>query len=59
LTGGNTRTLPVAVANFLTNQGVLLGELSAACMVLIVPAIALSLMVRNRFVEGIATGSYR
>src|SRR4030042_142408 len=35
LTGNNTRTLPIGVANFLTQRGVEMGELTAATMVMV------------------------
>ena len=59
LTGAQTRTLPVAVSNFLTSQGILLGELSAATIVLIFPAVILTLMVRKYLVSGLTMGAIK
>lgn len=59
LTGRETRTVPVAVSNFLTNQGVLIGELCAASMVLIIPAMVLAFSVRNYLVSGLTMGSVK
>lgn len=59
LTGNKTRTLPVAVSNFLTQRGVLMGELSAASMLMIIPFIFLGFSVRNHLIKGLSLGAIK
>lgn len=59
LTGNDTRTLPIAVANFLTHQGVAMGELSAATMVMIIPVMFLAFSIRNYLVRGLSLGAVK
>jgi multiple sugar transport system permease protein len=59
LTGNNTRTLPVAVANFLTHRGVYIGGLSAATMVMIIPVILLAFSIRGYLVRGLSLGAVK
>lgn len=59
LTGNETRTLPIAVANFLTHQGVAMGELSAATMVMIIPVMFLAFSIRNYLVKGLSLGAVK
>jgi multiple sugar transport system permease protein len=56
LSGEKTRTLPIGVANFLTQYGVRYGELSAATILLVIPAIILTLAVRRYLVYGLSLG---
>jgi multiple sugar transport system permease protein len=59
LTGNNSRTLPVAVANFLTNFGVYIGGLSAATMVMIIPVMLLAFFIRGYLVRGLSLGAVK
>ncbi len=59
LTGNNTRTLPVAVANFLTHVGVYIGGLSAATMVMIIPVMILAFSIRGYLVRGLSLGAVK
>jgi multiple sugar transport system permease protein len=59
LTGSKTRTLPVAISAFLTQRGVLMGELSAATMVMIIPVIILSVIFRNHLIRGLSLGAIK
>ena len=59
LSGINTRTLPVAISAFLTQRGDLMGELSAAAMVMIIPVVILSVLFRNSLVKGLSLGSIK
>lgn len=59
LSGNNTRTLPIAVANFLTHRGVAMGELSAATMVMIIPGIILAFSIRSYLVSGLSLGAIK
>lgn len=59
LTGNATRTLPVAVANFLTHRGVDIGGLSAATMVMIIPVMLLAFSIRGYLVRGLSLGAIK
>jgi multiple sugar transport system permease protein len=59
ITGNDTRTLPIAVANFLTHRGVAMGELSAATMVMIIPVMILAFSIRNYLVSGLSLGAVK
>ena len=59
LTGNDTRTLPVAVANFKTQYGIEMGELSAATMVMIIPVIILAFSIRGYLVKGLSLGAVK
>ena len=59
LTGSKTRTLPVAISAFLTQRGVLMGELSASTMVMIIPVIILSIVFRNHLIKGLSLGAIK
>jgi len=59
LTGSKTRTLPVAISAFLTQRGVLMGELSASTMVMIIPVIILSVVFRNHLIKGLSLGAIK
>jgi multiple sugar transport system permease protein len=59
LTGKDTRTLPIGVANFLTQRGVEISELSAATMLIIVPVILLTFSVRGYLVRGLSFGGLK
>ncbi len=56
LSGNNARTLPIGVANFLTQYGVRYGELSAATVLVVLPAILLTFAVRRYLVHGLSLG---
>lgn len=59
LTGRNTRTLPIVVANFLTHRGVDIGGLSAATMIIILPVIILAFSIRRFLVSGLSLGAIK
>jgi ABC-type glycerol-3-phosphate transport system permease component len=59
LAGGNTQTLPVAIASFNTFRGVELGAMSAAILVSIVPVLVASFFVQKRLVRGISGGGLK
>jgi len=59
LTGNKTKTLPVATSAFLTQRGDLMGELSAAAMLMIIPVIILSIAFRNYLVKGLSLGAVK
>lgn len=59
LTGNETRTLPIGVANFLTQRGVEMGELTAATMVMIIPVMILAFSIRGYLVRGLSFGGVK
>jgi ABC-type glycerol-3-phosphate transport system permease component len=59
LAGGNTETLPVAIASFNTFRGVELGAMSAAILVSVLPVLVASFFVQRRLVRGISGGGLK
>ena len=59
LTGMNSRTLPVAISNMDTQQGVMIAELCAATIVVILPVIFLSIFIKKYLVNGLTFGSIK
>lgn len=59
LTGNQTRTLPIGVANFLTQRGVEMGELCAATTVMIIPVMILAFSIRKYLVQGLSFGGIK
>ena len=59
LAGGNSKTLPVAIAGFNTFRGVELGAMCAAILVSIVPVLVASFFVQRRLVRGISGGGLK
>lgn len=59
LTGNNTRTLPITIANFLTKRGVEIGELCAATTVVIIPVMLLAFSIRGYLVKGLSYGGIK
>ncbi len=59
LTGLETRTLPVAVAGLVTQQGTLIGPMAAATVLMSTPVIVLTFVVRRYLVTGLTFGSVK
>lgn len=59
LTGLKARTIPVAIANMDTSQGVAIAELSASVMIGIIPIIILSMFIKKYLVSGMTSGSIK
>lgn len=59
LTGTKSRTLPVAIANLETQQGVMIAELCAATVLIILPVIVLSFFIQKYLVSGMTFGSVK
>ena len=59
LTGLKTRTLPVAMANLETQQGVMIAELCASTIVAILPVVVLSIFIKKYLVNGLTFGSVK
>jgi multiple sugar transport system permease protein len=59
LTGLETRTLPVALAGLVTQQGTLIGPMAAATVLMSTPVILLTFLVRRYLVTGLTFGSVK
>ncbi len=59
LTGLSARTVPVAIANMDTSQGVQIAELCASVLIGIIPIIILSLFIKKYLVSGLTFGSVK
>jgi multiple sugar transport system permease protein len=59
LSGTKSRTLPVAIANLETQQGVMIAELCAATVIIILPVVVLSLFIQKFLVSGMTIGSVK
>jgi multiple sugar transport system permease protein len=59
LTGRTTRTLPVAIASLWTQQGVQIGAVSAATMLVIIPVVALTLIIQKSLVRNLTFGAIK
>ena len=59
LTGIKTRTLPIAVASYLTQRGVMYGGLSAAITLMVIPVILLAFSIRGYLVKGLSAGAIK
>jgi multiple sugar transport system permease protein len=59
LTGRDTRTLPVAVASLWTQQGVQIGAVSAATILVIVPVVLLTWIIQKSLVRNLTFGSIK
>lgn len=59
LAGGNTETLPVAIAGFNTFRGVELGAMCAAILVSVLPVMVASFFVQRRLVRGLSGGGLK
>jgi multiple sugar transport system permease protein len=59
LAGRNTRTLPVAVFEFMTYGQINWGAIAAAATVMTLPVIVIALFVQRHIVEGLAGGAVK
>jgi multiple sugar transport system permease protein len=59
LTGLRSRTVPVAIANLETQQGVMIAELCASTIVAILPVVVLATVIKKFLVDGLTFGSFR
>lgn len=59
LSGKDTRTLPIGVANFMTQRGVEMGELTAATMIIIIPVMIVAFSIRRYLVQGLSLGGVK
>jgi multiple sugar transport system permease protein len=59
LAGNDTRTLPVAVFNFMSYGSINWGAITAAATVMALPVILLTLTVQRHIVKGLAMGAVK
>jgi multiple sugar transport system permease protein len=59
LAGPESRTLPVMVAGFETDRGVLWGQFSAAAVSIMLPVIAVALILQRHIVKGLTMGAVK
>lgn len=59
LAGRDTRTLPVAVFEFMSYGSINWGAICAAATVMTLPVVVLALLVQRHIVEGLAGGSIK
>lgn len=59
LSGNDTRTLPVAVFNFMSYGSVNWGAITAAAAIMALPAIVMTLAVQRHIVHGLASGAVK
>ncbi len=59
LTGANTNTVPVALAAMQTHRGILIGKLSAATIIAILPMVFVSFSVQKYLVRGLTFGAVK
>jgi len=59
LTGVKAKTLPVMAANFVTQDAILWGPVTAAGTMIMVPLFIFTLLVQKNIVSGLAAGSVK
>ena len=59
LTGSRTSTVPVSLAEMVTQRGVLIGKLSAGTAMAIIPMIIISIFVKKYLVQGLTLGAIK
>lgn len=59
LTGGESRTLPVAIAGYWTFRGVDMGKMAVAILIAVIPVLILSFFIQKHLVRGIGGGAVK
>jgi multiple sugar transport system permease protein len=59
LAGPESRTLPVMIAGFETDRGVLWGQFSAAAISIMLPVVAVALFLQRHIVKGLTLGAVK
>ena len=59
LTGKESKTLPVAVSGLITQQGVQIGAVSAAIVIILIPMIFLYFVLRSFLIKGMVAGAVK
>jgi multiple sugar transport system permease protein len=59
LAGPDSRTLPVMVAGFETDRGILWGQFSAAAIAIMLPVVVVALVLQRHIVRGLTLGAVK
>ena len=59
LAGPDSRTLPVLIASFETDRGILWGQFSAAAISIILPVLVVALVLQRHIVRGLTMGAVK
>ena len=59
LTGGDSRTLPVAIAGYWTFRGVEMGKMAVAILIAILPVLGVSFFMQKHLVRGLGGGAVK
>ncbi|MCC6177506.1 MAG: carbohydrate ABC transporter permease [Chloroflexi bacterium] len=59
LAGPESRTLPVMIAGFETDRGILWGQFSAAAISIMLPVVAVALFLQRHIVKGLTLGAVK
>jgi len=59
LTRAETATLPVAIMGFVTDRGLLWGEMTAASVVIVLPVLIFSIFVQRYLISGLTLGALK
>jgi len=59
LTGRNARTMPVAISSLWTQQGVLIGAVCAATILVITPVVIMTFFVQRFLVRSLTFGAVK
>ncbi len=59
LTRAQTQTLPVAITGFITDRGLLWGQMTAASVVIVLPVLIFSIIVQKYLVSGLTFGALK
>ena len=59
LTGGESRTLPVAIAGFWTFRGIDMGKMAVAILIAIVPIVVASFFIQKHLIRGLGGGAIK
>lgn len=59
LTRAQTQTLPVAITGFITDRGLLWGQMTAASVVIVLPVLIFSIMVQKYLISGLTFGALK
>ncbi|MDQ6674572.1 MAG: carbohydrate ABC transporter permease [Chloroflexota bacterium] len=59
LAGPDSRTLPVLIASFDSDRGILWGQFSAAAVAIMLPVAAVALVLQRRIVSGLTMGAVK
>ncbi|MCW2305861.1 carbohydrate ABC transporter permease [Rhodobium gokarnense] len=59
LTGGESKTLPVAIAGFWTFRGIDMGKMAVAILIAVVPILIVSFFIQKHLVRGLGGGAVK